>query len=48
MILEEYELNARFHRMLECELYSMEMRRFVEIAKVLEYFVKLDNFDEGK
>jgi hypothetical protein len=48
MILGEFKLNERFHRMLECELYSIKMRRLVEIAKVLEYFVKLDNFDQEK
>jgi hypothetical protein len=34
--------------MSECELDLMENPRFVEIAKELEYFVKLDNFDEEK
>jgi hypothetical protein len=34
--------------MLECELGSMKTLLSVEIAKELEYFVKLDNFDEEK
>jgi hypothetical protein len=34
--------------MSECELDLMEKQQFVEIAKELEYFVKLDNFDEEK